>query len=521
MSRSRLLTFLCVAVALGLAAPAQAAHNEDLHDDMRLVFNSPTGQINSDLAFWGDQAFVGNYGGFRIFDISSETPTLVTNFQCFGPQNDPSVWDRDGDGTADLLIMSVDAVLTSPECGSPTSSTPDEGWEGLRIFDLSNPTSPQLIAAVYQDCGSHTNTLVPRPEEDRLLVLNQSYPLRPGPTCGPDNGPAVGRDPLHGVIQVVEVPLDDPADAHEIAELPIDYPGDPDNTFVPAEHGLPQFNPIRACHDVGVFLELNLAGGACAEQAQLWRIDPSTGLPDTANPIWVFDDTEDTDGPGGGDIGADFWHSATFSWDGKVVNFIDESFGGGCPPTTPGVGDTGRMFFLSTNTGEKLSHFMINRDPPGDVAGDYCSAHLGAFVPMPGRDLLVDAWYRGGANVVDATSPRNPREIAFWDGVNADNWSAYWYEQNPHPGSKLTLWGNDGVHAPATGRGFEKFEADIRGRRVGLDHFNPQVQEEVIKSARKAKPARGSRGFRGRGKGARASKAGKVDRRAAARRLAP
>ncbi|CAN5265851.1 hypothetical protein BH20ACT16_BH20ACT16_00590 [soil metagenome] len=475
---ARLLGLSCT-LALALAAPAWGVHDTNFKDRMNLVFGSPTGAINSDLAFWGDRAYAGNYNGFRIFDISDpDDPKLVTDFPCYGPQNDLSVWDTDGDDKADLLIASVDRTLAGSACGSPAVAHDDpSGWEGLRLFDISNEGAPVQIGAVYQDCGSHTHTVIPK--EDRLLLLNSSYPLRPGPTCGPVNGPAVGRDALHGVIQVVEVPLGNPAAAAEIAELPIVYPGDADNKFTPSERGLSApgvlIDGMRACHDMTVFVELGLVAAACAEQLQLWRLG-ADGLPDTSNPLWVYDQPN-----------VDFWHSATFSWDGKVVNGIDESFGSGCPTTTTlpsgDVVDSGNMFFLSTASGGKLSEFRMPRRDPDDHVAQYCSAHLGLSVPMPGRNLLVDAWYTAGVDVIDYTNPRSPREIAYYD-VDGDNWSAYPYEHGtPKPNSPLRIYASDGVEDPPTGDGFQALTASIPGRRIGLGHLNPQTQERVIKSA--------------------------------------
>ena len=124
---------------------------------------------SSDIAFWGDLAYVGDYGGFRIFDVSKPEPKLVSDKRCYGPQGDPSVWDRDGDGDADTLALSVDSVLAGSQCGAgpvgktPAGTYPNGAWEGLRIFDVSDPAAPAQVAAVYQDCGSHTNTLLPSP----------------------------------------------------------------------------------------------------------------------------------------------------------------------------------------------------------------------------------------------------------------------------------------------------------------------------------------------------------------------
>ena len=154
--------------------------------------------------------------------------------------------------------------------------------------------------------------------------MNSSYPLGEGPTCGP-LGVEQGRKVNHGVIQIVEIPFDDPTKAKELTELPVVYPNDPDGTYKPvSEHGVvAPLDDFLGCHDLSTFPGVGIVGAACGEQAQVWKIDQRTGLPDTANPVWSYDQPN-----------VDFWHSATFSWDGKVANFIDESFGDGCPTTT-------------------------------------------------------------------------------------------------------------------------------------------------------------------------------------------
>ena len=133
MKRSvRLLvsTIVALGVVAGIAGAQPAA---DQAKKMQEIFTSPNQATNSDLAFWGDHAFVGYYtgdtgfppgtgsrGGVRIFDISDPaSPQLVRDFACDANQNDPIVWDRNGNGVADLLLVAVDRTMANPNCGAP------------------------------------------------------------------------------------------------------------------------------------------------------------------------------------------------------------------------------------------------------------------------------------------------------------------------------------------------------------------------------------------------------------------
>jgi LVIVD repeat len=518
--RWKVLTAAC-ALALALSGTA-AAHDPDdfggtaLKNPWGLNFwffenyqtaANPTNPANthltsSDIAFWGDLAYVGDYGGFRVFDISKPTPKLVSDVRCYGPQADPSVFDTDRDRKADTLVLSVDSVLTGPECGAgpaakvaATGQYPAGAWEGLRVFDISNPREPEQIAAVYQDCGSHTNTLLPAPGGRSMYVLNSSYPLADGPTCGM---PGKGRAINHGVVQVVEVPFRDPAAAREKTELNIVYPGDSDGVYKPvSEHSIrADLDNFLGCHDLSSFPDKGIVGAACGEQAQVWKIDRRTGLPDTEDPLWSYDQPN-----------VDFWHSATFSWDGKIANFIDESFGDGCPTRTMKLGQdntdgvkkefrTGNMFFFETRSGKLLSEYR-NPRPSNDALGTgeqltYCSSHLGIPVPARDRYLLVNAFYRGGSSVIDFSDPRRPEEIAFADLARTNTWSAYTYPRRSGKQRTIPVFSNDGLsrNYAATGQpadyreaayGFQAFIADVgRTDLVGFDRLNPQLQERVI-----------------------------------------
>jgi hypothetical protein len=530
-SPSRLVVAVLLALAM-LAPPAIARHNTDQHRRMDQLFTSPNSRINSDLAFWGNHAFVGYYrndqsvGGFRIFDISNPAgPRLLRDFACDGLQADPIVWDRNGNGVADLLLLAVDRTMEGPECGAARSAdhADPDGWEGVRIFEMSDdPANPfasiEQVEAVYTDCGAHTITAWPKDDGSGLLVYVSSYPLRSGPTCGEaspapgdgyqntanpfDEDPGSPNSPLHGVIQVVDVPFANPAAANELDVQPaISYPGDPDGMIEWFERGLgPPDPPVGleaaavACHDIVVHVEHRLAGGACAEQGQVWEIDEN-GIPDTANPISIADDEVSSGGTGNIPGAVDFFHSAMFNNDGTVLNTVDESFGIGCPPTTTwnsrpwnpagGTHKTGRMFFSDTNTGAFLSEFQVGDVRPDPAPDAYCSAHMGMAVMGIKRDLLVNAWYTGGVDVIDFSKPTKLREIAYYDIAGpgpqgSDNWSAY-----PYTGplfqrrGGIPVYASDGVHTPDSARGLVVFRAKIPkpSRRDLVDHLNPQTMD--------------------------------------------
>ena len=522
--RLRLITVAC-ALVMAMSGSAALAHDPEgygtqlgdpfgehfwfitnFQTDPNPANAANTHLTSSDIAFWGDLAYVGDYGGFRIFDISRPEPREVSNTRCYGPQGDPSVFDTDRDRKADTLVLSVDSVLKGSKCDGlddrPAAKVdgkyPAGSWEGLRVFDIRNPAAPRQIAAVYQDCGSHTNTLLPAPNGRSMYVLNSSYPLGDGPTCGPP-GVEKGRKVNHGVVQVIEVPFNNPAAAFEKTELPVVYPGDADGTYKPvSEHGLQgaPLDDFLGCHDLSAFPEKGIVGAACGEQAQVWEIDRRTGLPDTADPKWAYDQPN-----------VDFWHSATFSWDGKVANFIDESFGDGCPTMTKKTGGlgqgeqmfkSGNMFFFDTKRGRLLSEYRNPRPTNDDLgAGErltYCSSHLGIPVPAKDRYLLVNAYYRGGSSVIDFSDPTRPEEIAFGDLKGTNTWSAYTYPRESGRRSFIPVYSNDGLsrNYAATGQpadyretayGFMRFAADVgRTDLVGFDRLNPQLQERVIKT---------------------------------------
>ena len=514
-----------IAALVAAAALASPAAAQDPSFKMDKLFTSGNQATNSDLAFWGDYAFVGYYtggagfppgtgprGGVRIFNISNPaSPRLVRDFACDGAQNDPILWDRNGNGVPDLLLLAVDTTMASPNCGAARvpGGTPT-GWEGVRVFTMSddprNPfTNIQQVDTVYTDCGAHTITLWPGEVEDtgNLVVYVSSYPLGAGPTCGDtefrntanpyDEDPGSPANPLHGAIQVVEVPVANPAAANELNVQPeISYPGDPDGRIEWCEKGLcsPAFEPAAvACHDIVVHVEHRIAGGACAEQGQVWEIDEN-GLPDTENPMSIGDDEVSSGGTGQFPGAVDFFHSVMFDNDAETVNWVDESFGTGCPTMTTynprpwnpsgGTHKTGRMFF-SDMEGNFQSEFHVGDVRPSSAAGEYCSAHMGMTTVHPARDLLVNAWYTGGVNVIDFTDPTALEEVAYYDRVApGGTWSAYPYT-GPlfKTGPGIPVYASDGVISNGLSEGMVTYRTILPkpGKAHVIDHLNPQTMD--------------------------------------------
>ncbi|CAN5325252.1 hypothetical protein BH20ACT24_BH20ACT24_23440 [soil metagenome] len=419
---------------------------DDHSDNLELVGSSPEVGLglgpdfaSSDLAFWGDLAFEGNYDGFRILDVSDPAaPEEISQVTCRTRQGDVSVWDG-------LLFLSVDRPQTRKTCESIDTSASNEGaFEGIRIFDVSDPREPRFLAGVATDCGSHTHTLYPDLENGRILLYVSSY----APTeenLGPNCSNPFGR------ISVVEVPLDAPEEARVAAEprlvdTPVhDWPSLPDGSELPFEN-------TAGCHDIQVFVELRLAAAACMSEGQLWDISEPL-RPRTIAHI---------DAPT-----VEFWHSAAFTWDGEIVAFGDETFFSRPGCRTPEVGSL--WFYRVSDPSEPLGHFDVPR-PQGE---EYpCSYHEFNVVPVADRYVLVASAYGAGTSVVDFTDPGNAREIAYYDAQSPEAssaWAAYWY--NGH-----IFTSDEGT------RGLDVFSLDdpAVADATRFEHLNPQTQEEVL-----------------------------------------
>lgn len=423
----------------------------DLHTrNVKLLANEPNpGVVSSDLAFDGRIAYAGDFGGFRVLDISEpDEPTVLADVACNGAQGDVSTYGG-------LLFRSVDTPQSSTACDSVnvTASTPGM-FEGIQVFDVGDPAAPQHVGSIRTDCGSHTHTLVPEPELNRVHVYVSSYPLgnaAQGPDC---------QQP-HGYISIVTVPLDDPIAGATLTEDALD-PATVQSTYdLGAIFGNPALGSFTfsACHDMSAFLELELVAAACFEEAQLWDIS------DPLDPQLVWRFMDDAIDPGK----LDLWHSAAFSWDGTVVAFGDESGGGAFPRCVDPEDEQGRVWFLDIETGELLANYK----PPRSIEG-VCTMHNFNFIPLrSGAKVLVSAAYEGGTTIVDvdaliAGASEAAAEVGFYQASNADTWSSYWHDG--------FVYANDIV------RGLDVFLLSDKVRagaqKLGLN--NPQTQEEVI-----------------------------------------
>jgi hypothetical protein len=367
---------------------------------------APYGAFNSDLAFEDGYAYQGNYEGVTIWDVRDPSnPTLAGQIVCPGSQNDVTV--NDG-----ILVTSTDSRRTNDTCSSAATSTPTAPttWEGLKVFDVSNPAAPRHLASVRTDCGSHTHTVLP--EDDRLLVYVQSYDVSGQNYRCANTGPQ-----SHDKISIVEIPKDDPAAAAVIA-TPVLFPDGGGDATTGTRRA------TTGCHDITVYQKIGLAAGACTGQGTILDIrnpeDPKV-LANVEDPNFAF------------------WHSATISQDGKKVLFTDELGGGSGPECNPTVGPNrgaDAIYDITDPANPKfMSYFKIPRTQDNS---ENCVAHNGNAIPIPGRDVLVQSWYQGGTSIIDWTDGNKVKELAWFDrgpwtsaerpqGGLAGFWSTYYY----------------------------------------------------------------------------------------------
>ena len=377
---------------------------------------------NTDMAFRDDIMFAGSYHGFNIYRLDEGgLPQQISSVVCPGGQGDVSV-------VGDLLIMSVEQTRGRLDCGLEgiVEDVSDERFRGIRIFDIGDLTRPVQVGAVQTCRGSHTHSVVTA-DDDRVIVYNSGTSrIREEEELEGciDESPGDYRTALFR-IDVIEIPVDDPAGAR-IVHSPAVFADPEDGTLAGlwrgGDHGEETQDSSRTdeCHDITVFPELGIAAGACSGNGILFDIS------DPLNPQRMDAVV---------DQGFAYWHSATFNNDATKVLFTDEWGGGGmprCRAFDPLDWGADAIYDIVDGQLEFRSYFKM---PAPQTEQENCVAHNGSVVPVPGRDIFVQAWYQGGISVLDFTDSSNPVEIAFFDRgpIDADHmigggyWSAYWY----------------------------------------------------------------------------------------------
>ena len=426
---------------------------------------------NSDLAFRDDLLVQGNYQGFQVYDISDPGALEpVSTVLCPGGQGDVSIY-------GDILVVSAQETRGRIDCGleGVADSVSTERMQGIRVFDISDVRSPRQVAAVQACRGSHTHSIVTDPDDpDNVYVFIQGTGrVRPAEELAGCSGAAPEEDANTSLfrIEVVRIPVDAPERA-EIVSMPRIFSdpesGDIAGLWSGGDHGpgTQSTSSTNRCHDITAYPEIGLAAGACSGNGILLDIR------DPANPVRVAEVT---------DPNFAYWHSATFNNDGTKILFTDE-WGGGtqprCRPSDPQTWGANAIFTFEDGELELAGYYKL---PVPQTETENCVAHNGSLIPVPGRDIMVQAWYQGGLSVIDFTDASNPFEIAFFDRgplsdqllVTGGYWSTYWY--------------NGHVYGAEIKRGIDVFRlvptehlsaAEIAAAElVRSDQVNPQHQQ--------------------------------------------
>ena len=380
---------------------------------------------NTDMAFSGNVMVAGSYHGFNIYNLDNQGHAkLISSVICPGGQGDVSI-------VGNLLIMSVEQNRGRIDCGLQGAGTEPnpERFRGIRIFDISDLKRPQQVGAVQTCRGSHTHSVVSGPDENGIIIVYNSgtssvrdqeelescFEAIPG-----DNRTALFR------IDVIEIPVADPSQA-KIVKSPTVF-ADPETGALAGlwrggDHGDDTQDTSRTdeCHDITVFPSKNLAAGACSGNGILFDIS------DPYNPRRLDVVT---------DVGFAYWHSATFNNAGDKIVFTDEWGGGGrprCRAWDPMDWGANAIYDIVDNKLVFKSHYKM---PAPQTETENCVAHNGSIIPVPDRDIFVQAWYQGGLSVMDFTDSENPIEIGYFDRgpiseeqlISGGYWSTYYYE---------------------------------------------------------------------------------------------
>ncbi|MDP9205238.1 MAG: hypothetical protein M3P12_07245 [Gemmatimonadota bacterium] len=503
------------------------------------------GQTNSDLSFSGPYAIQGSYNGYQVWDISNPSaPTLKTAYVCPASQSDVSVYKNllfvSGEGLGGRLDCGTTGVKDT------VSKDRLRGLRIFDISDISNPKNVGNVQTC-RGSHTHSVLVDPNDPNNVYVYISGSAGVRsPNELAGCVNL-TPDKDPNSSLfrIEVIKVPLAHPEQAAIVssprifndlvapvrhAEAPEDIAANAKavatakatggytgvifgservlprqfitpllDSIVKARNGTgaptaadsaalrvalpgiitkmigpqpsgtgPRPGPTQ-CHDITVYPGIGLAGGACEGYGFLLDIR------DPAHPVRIAAVS---------DSNFSYWHSATFNNDGTKVLFSDEWGGGGqpkCRATDKKEWGADAIFTIANGKMQFQNYYKM---PAPQTPFENCVAHNGSLIPIPGRDVMVQAWYQGGISVFDWTDAAHPREIAFFDRGPADStrmamggsWSAYWY--------------NGVIVSSEIARGLDIFELTSSAfisqneidaaKSVHFDYLNTQGQPKLV-----------------------------------------
>ena len=426
---------------------------------------------NTDMAFKDNILVAGSYHGFNIYELSdSGTPNLVSSVVCPGGQGDVSIVDN-------LLIMSVEENRSRIDCGleGVNRDSSPERFRGIRIFDISNLYEPKQVGAVQTCRGSHTHSVVSSSKKEGKIIVYNSGTGRvrdneeKADCFGWDGGGS-----SYFSIDIIEIPVNNPSKS-KIVKSPKVFmdleTGNIAGLWRGGDHGddTQDTNTTNQCHDITVFPSANLAAGACSGNGILFDIS------DPYNPKRLDVVT---------DVGFAYWHSATFNNDGTKVIFTDEWGGGGrarCRAWDPLDWGADAIYDIVDNKLEFKSHYKM---PAPQLETENCVAHNGSIIPIPNKDIFVQAWYQGGISIIDFTDSSKPVEIAYFDRgpiledilITGGYWSTYYYDGFIY-GTEITRGLDVFKLTPSEYLSKEEiFAASTAYPAIGSKVFNPQQQ---------------------------------------------
>jgi len=414
--------------------------------------------------------------GIRIFDITNiSAPEYIANVQtCRGSHTHSVLVDPNDDENVYVYVSGSAPVRPAEELPGCSDLAPNDDPNSalFRIevikVPIAHPEQAAIVSSprIFEDLvAPPTHGLAP----DDITALERARArgafiadVNGQPYLLPDQWVAIRLDSIVEARGGSGAPTaaDSAALRESIPERVAQWVGDQGDG--------PQPGPTQ-CHDITLYPELGLAGGACEGYGLLLDIS------DPVNPTRI-DAVSDSNFA--------YWHSATFNNDGSKILFTDEWGGGGqpkCRASDPYEWGANAIF---TVEGGKMLFRSYYKLPAAQTPYENCVAHNGSLIPIPGRDVMVQGWYQGGISIFDWTDPDNPVEIAFHDRgpvdstqmLMAGSWSVYWY--------------NGVIVSSEIARGLDIFELvpspflsqnEIdAANTVRLDYLNAQGQPKFI-----------------------------------------